>query len=45
MAERIDYQIEKYRFTEINESPRLVHQWAHVVRNSWGVRRGDALRY
>jgi len=27
---RIDYQIENYRFTELNESPRLTRQWAEV---------------
>lgn len=31
MAERIDYQIEKYQFTELNESPRLARQWAEVT--------------
>ena len=31
MAERIDYQIEKYRFTELSESPRLARQWADVL--------------
>lgn len=40
MAERIDYQIEKYRFTEINESPRLTRQWADVLhecrQEKWG---------
>jgi hypothetical protein len=28
---RIDYQIEKYRFTETTESPRLIQQWKDVM--------------
>ena len=32
MTERIDYQIEKYSFTEVNESPRLTEQWSDVLR-------------
>lgn len=31
MAGRIDYQIEKYSFTEAGESPRLAQQWAEVI--------------
>lgn len=31
MAGRIDYQIEKYSFTECGESPRLVAQWREVI--------------
>lgn len=31
MAGRIDYQIEKYRFTEANEPARLTRQWAEVL--------------
>lgn len=31
MADRIDYQIENYRFSELNESPRLTRQWAEVI--------------
>lgn len=31
MTARIDYQIEKYQFTEINETPRLAQQWAEVL--------------
>ncbi|NIF31822.1 DNA-binding protein [Enterobacter sp. Cy-643] len=30
MNERIDYQIEKYSFTEIEEPPRLSRQWEEV---------------
>ncbi|ROP58357.1 helix-turn-helix protein [Enterobacter sp. BIGb0383] len=30
MTGRIDYQIENYRFTELNESPRLTRQWVEV---------------
>jgi len=28
---RIDYQIEKYSFTEVGETPRLTQQWADVA--------------
>ncbi|MBF7954794.1 DNA-binding protein [Rahnella victoriana] len=31
MTGRIDYQIEKYRFTEATESPRLIQQWKDVI--------------
>lgn len=31
MARRIDYLIEKYQFTEINESPRIASQWKDVL--------------
>ncbi len=31
MSGRIDYQIEKYRFTEATESERLTKQWADVI--------------
>ncbi|WP_336219673.1 DNA-binding protein [Citrobacter amalonaticus] len=31
MARRIDYLIEKYQFTEINESPRITGQWIDVL--------------
>lgn len=31
MTGRIDYQIENYRFSELNESPRLTRQWAEVI--------------
>lgn len=31
MTGRIDYQIEKYSFTEADESPRLIRQWADVL--------------
>lgn len=31
MTERIDYQIEKYSFTEAAETPRLTHQWREVL--------------
>jgi len=30
MSDRIDYQIEKYSFTEIEETPRLSRQWEEV---------------
>ncbi|EQP65207.1 hypothetical protein G742_04717 [Escherichia coli HVH 79 (4-2512823)] len=32
MQERIDYHIEKYQFRARNESPRLMRQWADVMR-------------
>ncbi|EKY5038211.1 TPA: DNA-binding protein [Escherichia coli] len=32
MQEHIDYQIEKYQFRAGNESPRLMRQWADVMR-------------
>lgn len=32
MAGRIDYLIEKYQFTEINEPPRIASQWQDVLR-------------
>lgn len=31
MTRRIDYLIEKYQFTEINESPRIASQWNDVL--------------
>ncbi|SCC46351.1 DNA-binding protein [Kosakonia oryziphila] len=31
MTGRIDYQIEKYSFTEMGETPRLTQQWADVA--------------
>ena len=31
MTRRIDYLIEKYHFTEINESPRIASQWKEVL--------------
>ncbi|AST81314.1 TPA: DNA-binding protein [Citrobacter farmeri] len=31
MTRRIDYLIEKYHFTEINESPRITSQWKEVL--------------
>ncbi len=31
MAGRVDYQIEKYRFTEAAESPHLTQQWSDVI--------------
>lgn len=31
MTRRIDYLIEKYHFTEINESPRITSQWNDVL--------------
>jgi hypothetical protein len=31
MVKRIDYQIEKYSFTEVSEPERLARQWAEVI--------------
>ena len=31
MVERIDYQIEKYSFAEVNQTPRIAQQWAEVI--------------
>lgn len=31
MVKRIDYQIEKYVFSDIGESPRITRQWAEVA--------------
>lgn len=31
MAEKIDYQIEKYSFTEAAQSERITHQWREVL--------------
>lgn len=31
VAGRVDYQIEKYRFIEATESPRLTQQWSDVI--------------
>ncbi|MDU4355713.1 DNA-binding protein [Phytobacter diazotrophicus] len=31
MVDRIDYEIEKYSFTELNESPRIARQWADTL--------------
>lgn len=31
MTGRIEYQIEKYSFTEVGETPRLTQQWADVA--------------
>ena len=31
MSGRIDYQIEKYSFTAVDETPRLARQWADVM--------------
>lgn len=30
MSNRIDYQVEKYNFIEIEEAPRLARQWAEI---------------
>lgn len=44
MAERIDYQIEKYRLTELNEDPRLTRQWREVLAECRQSRAGSEER-
>lgn len=44
MVERIDYQLEKYRFAEINETPRIAKQWAEVIKEYRRIRAGSAER-
>lgn len=40
MAGRVDYQIEKYRFMEAAESPRLTRQWSEVIAECQGNKAG-----
>lgn len=40
MAGRVDYQIEKYRFMEAAESPRLARQWVDVLEECRQLRAG-----
>lgn len=40
MTGRIDYQIEKYSFTEIGETPRLTQQWADVAEECRQMQAG-----
>lgn len=44
MVERIDYQIEKYSFAEVNETPRIAQQWAEVLKECRQVRAGSIER-
>lgn len=46
MSRRIDYLIEKYHFTEINESPRIASQWNDVLAECQQEKAGmeDRLR-
>ncbi|VXC38285.1 DNA-binding protein [Serratia oryzae] len=44
MNERIEYQIEKYSFAEINETPRITQQWAEVIEECRRLRAGSAER-
>jgi len=37
---RIDYQIEKYSFTEMGETPRLTQQWADVAEECRQMQAG-----
>lgn len=40
MTGRIDYQIEKYSFTEVGETPRLTQQWADVAEECRQLQAG-----
>lgn len=40
MTGRIDYQIEKYSFTEMGETPRLTQQWADVAEECRQTKAG-----
>lgn len=44
MTGRIDYQIEKYAFTEINEPERLARQWAEVMEECQLEKAGSEAR-
>ena len=44
MTARIDYQIEKYSFTEVNESARLAQQWAEVINECRQEQAGSEAR-
>lgn len=44
MTARIDYQIEKYHFTEISESPRLAQQWDEVLAECRQEKAGSEAR-
>lgn len=40
MSARIDYQIEKYSFTELNEPPHITRQWESVAEQCLQTRAG-----
>ncbi|WP_447888285.1 DNA-binding protein [Serratia fonticola] len=44
MVERIDYQIEKYSFADVNDTPRIAQQWAEVLKECRQVRAGSIER-
>jgi hypothetical protein len=44
MVERIDYQLEKYSFADVNETPRIEQQWAEVIKECHQVQAGNAER-
>ncbi|WMY72507.1 DNA-binding protein [Buttiauxella selenatireducens] len=44
MSERIDYQIEKYHFATMDESPRLTQQWAEVMEECRQIKAGSEER-
>lgn len=44
MGNRVDYQIEKYVFTEVNESPRIARQWAEVLEECREEKAGSEER-
>ncbi len=44
MTERIDYETEKYSFTEATESSRLTGQWADVITECRELKAGPQER-
>ncbi|MGQ6547523.1 DNA-binding protein [Serratia sp. JSRIV001] len=44
MIERIEYQVEKYSFAEIDETPRIRQQWAEVIQECREVHAGSTER-
>lgn len=44
MAERIDYQIEKYSFAEVNQTPRITQQWTEVIEECRQAQAGSIER-
>ncbi|MDQ9130474.1 hypothetical protein RDT67_29195 [Serratia fonticola] len=44
MIERIEYQVEKYSFADVNETPRIEQQWAEVIKECHQVQAGNAER-
>lgn len=44
MTARIDYEIEKYQFSEVNEPPRLTQQWQEVLEECRQEKAGSEAR-